>query len=165
MSFQVGDQVVHNVYGLGIISQIDEKIVQDALIKYYVVTLNNLTLYVPISSEGENHLRLPTPAGKFEELFTILRSPAEPLSNDKLIRKSQLSNIIKDGKLESLCKAIRDLSFHRRTAKLNENDLAFLNRVQNHLLNEWSLALSISVAQAKHELSKILGDQHVDTLS
>ena len=159
MIFQVGDQVVHWNHGLGEIIQIDEKRLNGRTLQYYVLKTRDLTIWVPVSEAGDNRLRLPTPPGDFEALFAILSSPAQPLSDDRSTRKTQLSDQLKDGKLASVCRALRDLTFHLRTKKINEDDKAVMERAQNFLLNEWALSLSVSVAQAKKQLQHLLGEE------
>jgi CarD family transcriptional regulator len=159
MNFQVGDQVVHWVYGLGEIIQIDEKRLLGRTTQYYVVKIRDLTIWVPVSEASDRSLRYPTPASDFEELFSILSSPAQPLSDDRLVRKTQLSDQLNDGKLASICRAVRDLTFHSQTKKLNENDKAILERAQSFLMTEWSVSLSVSVAQARQGLTHLLGQE------
>jgi RNA polymerase-interacting CarD/CdnL/TRCF family regulator len=107
--------------------------------------------------EGSS-LRGLTPASEFQKLFDILGSPAEPLSTDRLERKSQLSDRIKDGTLESICCVIRDLSYQRRMKKLSDSDQSLLERAQSFLLCEWGLSLSVSESQAEGTLTELLSD-------
>ena len=155
-TFQVGDQVIHWVYGLGEIIELDEKALFGHTSKYYVVQIRDLTLWVPFNESGEHCLRFPTPAGDFKRLFRILSSPGEPLSTDRFLRKTQLTEFMKARTLESICRLIRDLIAYKRTNKINESDTSTLDRATNLLLNEWSLALSIPVQQAEHELKSLL---------
>jgi CarD family transcriptional regulator len=157
MNFQVGDQVVHYVYGLGEIIQVDEKRLLGRTSQHYVVKIRDLTIWVPVNEASVHSLRYPTPASDFEELFSILSSPAQPLSDDRLARKTQLSDQLNDGKLASICRAVRDLTFHSQTKKINENDKAVMERAQNFLLSEWSVSLSVSTAQARQGLNHLLG--------
>ena len=156
MSFQVGDQVIHWVYGLGEIIQLDEKVLSGHTGKYYVVQIRDLTLWVPLNETGEHCLRFPTPARDFQKLFRILASPGEPLSPDRFMRKTQLTELLKDGTLESICRVVRDLMYYKRTKKINENDNSILAHARNFLLNEWSVALSVPVQQAESELRNLL---------
>jgi RNA polymerase-interacting CarD/CdnL/TRCF family regulator len=156
MSFQVGDQVIHWVYGLGEIIQLDEKVLSGHTDKYYVVQIRDLTLWVPLNETGEHCLRLPTPTRDFHKLFRLLASPGEPLSTDRYMRKTQLTDLLKDGTLESICRVVRDLVYHKRDNKLNENDNSVLERARSFLLNEWSVALSVPVQQAERELMNLL---------
>jgi CarD family transcriptional regulator len=157
MSFQVGDQVIHWVHGLGEIIQLDEKVLSGNTGQYYVVQIRDLKLWVPISESGERGLRTLTPADDFQKLFEILASPGESLTTNVLERKTQLSDRLKDGSLESICRVVRDLVYYKQTNKFNENDKSILERASNSLLNEWSIVLSVSVHQADHQLQELLG--------
>ena len=160
-AFHVGDQVIHGVYGLGEIVQLDEKTLAGHTGQYYVLQLSGLTIWVPISETGECHLRFLTPARDFQKLFHILASPGEPLSPDRFERKKQLAERLKDGKLESFCRVIRDLAFLKRLKKMNDNDSSLLERARIFLLNEWSVALSVPVQQAESKLMELLGEDVV----
>lgn len=154
--FQVGDKVIHWVYGLGEIIQMDEKVLSGHSRKYYVVQTSELTLWVPLNESGEHCLRFPTPARDFKKIFRILASPGEPLSAVRFVRKTQLTELLKDRSLESICRVVRDLVDYKRTKKFNENDNSILAHAREFLLNEWSVALSIPVQQAERELMNLL---------
>jgi CarD family transcriptional regulator len=159
-AFQVGDQVIHWAYGLGEIIQLDEKELFGRTGKYYVVQMSDITLWVPLNETGERCLRYLTPAGDFQKLFGILASPGEPLSIDRLERKTQLTERLKDGTLESICGVVRDLAFHKRIKKMNDNDNSILARARSFLLDEWCMVLSVPVQQAEYELKELLeGDK------
>jgi RNA polymerase-interacting CarD/CdnL/TRCF family regulator len=157
MDFQVGDKVVHWAYGPGEIINLEEKVLSGQTSLYYVVQVNGMTLWVPSDEKGTRSLRLPTPANEFENLFILLRSPGDPLPGDRLERKLELAQRMKDGTLESICRVIRDLHLFRRTQKFNESDTSTLERAQKFLLNEWMISLSIPAAQAEKELRRLLG--------
>jgi RNA polymerase-interacting CarD/CdnL/TRCF family regulator len=158
MNFQVGDQVVHWTYGPGEVIQLDEKALSGQTETYYVIQIRDMTLYVPINDQSPNSLRLPTPSAEFESLFTILKSPEEPLSGDRWERKNQLMEQMRDGRLESICRVIRDLVAFRRAKKLNDYDAAILERAQNFLLNEWQISMGIPRGQAERELQLLLSE-------
>jgi RNA polymerase-interacting CarD/CdnL/TRCF family regulator len=159
MLYQVGEKVVHKHYGLGEIVQLDEKQFSGHLLPCYMVRIRDLTLWVPIDETKNSNLRAPTSSGEFQALFDILRSPGEPLSMDRLERKIQLQERMKDGQLESICKLVRDLTFFRQQKSLNENDNAVLARAQDLLLTEWKLALSVSSEEAAQLLRQLLADK------
>jgi len=159
MNFHPGDQVVHWTYGLGEIIELDEKKLLGKTEQYYVVQINDLTLWVPVTSEGESSLRFPTPAGEFDQYIRQLNAAPEPLEEDRLQRKNQLSSLLKDGSLASVCKVVRDLANHVLTKKGNEHDFATLERALNLLLEEWSASLSIPLPEARQELAGLMGEE------
>jgi RNA polymerase-interacting CarD/CdnL/TRCF family regulator len=156
VEFQIGEKVVHSIYGPGEIIQIDEKYLSGHTTQYYAVQINDLTLYVPVDDSHQSSLRQPTPAKEFKKLYAILRSPGDPLSTDRFERKVYLTESLKDGSLESICRVIRDLSYYRHSKKLSDSDNTILERAERCLVSEWVLSLAIPVAQAEQELHRLL---------
>lgn len=156
MEFEVGDKVVHWKFGMGEVSGIEEKTLADRLVRCYVVQINDLTIYVPIDSNGQSSLRTPTPSSEFDSLFQILASSAEPLSTDRYERKSQLDQRMKAGQLAGICSVIRDLNLLRHMKKLNDNDKSTLERAETFFLNEYTLSRKIPMSQAHQEMMQRL---------
>ena len=160
MEYQVGDKVIHWTYGLGEIVELDEKVLAGQTTSYYVVRIGDMSIWVPVDQMNGDSLRLPTPAHDFDRLFAILGSPGEPLSDDRLERKTQLQKKMHDGRPESICEVVRDLSFANHTKKLNENDAAILYRAKSLLLSEWGISLSVPINQAEDALNSLLGENN-----
>jgi len=158
MDFQVGDKVIHWTYGLGEIVELDEKVLSGRTTSYYVVRIGDMSIWVPVEQANPDSLRPPTPANDFDRLFTLLSSPGELLSEDRLERKTHLQKKMRDGTLESICEVIRDLSFANHIKKLNENDATILERAKGFLLSEWGISLDVPVNQAERALNQLLGD-------
>jgi RNA polymerase-interacting CarD/CdnL/TRCF family regulator len=165
LPFQVGDKVVHWSYGPGEILRLDEKSLSGRRTLYYVVQVRDLTLWVPVEGADEHSLRPPTSMGEFEKLFKILRGPGEKLSDDRYERKAQLTGLLRDGTLESVCRAIRDLSFHGYRKKLNDYDAALLERARKFLLDEWKISLSVPLSDAEHKLESLLEEGRATTIN
>jgi RNA polymerase-interacting CarD/CdnL/TRCF family regulator len=156
MDFKVHDRVIHHAFGIGEIIQLDEKEVSGRTAKYYIVQLNDMLLWVPMNEAGEGSLRFVTPRSEFKSLFEILQSQAEDLPQDRLARKTQLLERLKDGKLDSICLVIRDIHHFGRSKRLSDYDSIILERAKNFLLNEWAVALAIPIRQAEQELRDML---------
>lgn len=165
MAFQVGDKVVHWSYGPGEIVRIDDKSLSGHSDQYYVVRVRDLTLYVPVAGAEKHRLRLPTARRDCEKLFDILRSPGERLSDDRYERKTQLTELMSDGRLESVCRVIRDLYDFGCRKKLNDYDASLLERARRFLLDEWILSLSIPLGDAQRKLDRLLEDGRLKNAS
>jgi RNA polymerase-interacting CarD/CdnL/TRCF family regulator len=156
MEFQTGDKVIHWNYGLGEILQLDEKIISGRKTRCYMVQIGDLTLWVPLQNGNDSSLRRPTPKEEFAHLFAILRDQAEILADDRLVRKTQLLERLKSGKLEGVCQVIRDLTFFKQIKKLNDADTTILERARRFLLNEWMIALVVPKEEAEQALNRLL---------
>ena len=110
MNYYKGDMVMHWSHGIGQIVNLEERVLAGAKAVYYVVQLKDMTVWVPADSKVGQRLRPPTPKFRFERLLAILSSPSDPLPVDRLERKNHLLELLQDGRPESLCQVVRDLS-------------------------------------------------------
>lgn len=165
MDFRVGDPIVHWSHGIGEIVGLEERAVAGKNTLYYVVKIQEFTIWVPADDKVLSRLRVPTSERKFKKLFAILSGPGESLSDDRLVRKTQLHNGLADGKVETLCHVIRDLTSYALRKHLNENDKDVLQRARNLLVGEWKFSLSVPLVDAEIELGRLLGLATVNTVS
>lgn len=156
MSYQIGDKVIHCSFGLGEITQIEEKVINGKTTNCYVVHITDMTIWIPVDDEQHNCLRLPTSMEELEKVLPILSSPNESLVEDRLLRKQQLLEQLSDGKLTSICRLIRDLTHFQRSSKLSDQEKSILERAINTLLAEWSLSFGIPLNQAHRSLESML---------
>lgn len=157
MNYRIGDKVIHCTFGLGQITQIEEKVINGNLEKCYVVKLNDMTIWVPLDEPGQNSLRIPTPPDEFVKTLPILSSPNEKLLEDRLLRRKQLVDQLKDGQLASICRVVRDLSYYKRNSKLNDQEKSILDRAISSLLTEWIFSLGTTQLQARETMQSMLG--------
>jgi RNA polymerase-interacting CarD/CdnL/TRCF family regulator len=158
MNYHVGDQVVHWTYGPGTIIGIDEKVIANKAGKYYVVAVEQMTLWVPAEGQGEMSIRPPTSCDEFKQLLNLLHGPGEQLPDQQYERQNKLAERMHKRNLVDICCVIRDLVARSRTQKLNRNDAETLRRAEEFLLKEWELALGTSREIAQHELESLLKD-------
>ena len=156
MNFHVGDSVMHWTYGLGQVVQLEERDLSGQPVLYYAVQVRDLTIWVPADDGLESRLRHPATRDEFTRSLNLLTGPCDPLPDDRQERKAWLRDVLKDGKSESLCRVIRDLSAYSHIKTLNDNDQALLKQAREALLGEWTFALSISQANADLELRRLL---------
>lgn len=157
MNFREGDSVMHCTYGLGKIIQLEERALYGPTMLYYAVQIGDMTVWVPADDNLETRLRPPTRVEEFQHLRDILAGPGEPLPNDRHERRTLLTEWLKDGRAESLCRVIRSLASFRQVRSLSDNDQLLMKRIQHSLIGEWGYSLSMTTAQAEHEVQHLLG--------
>jgi RNA polymerase-interacting CarD/CdnL/TRCF family regulator len=157
MEFQIGDRVVHCAYGLGQVLAIEEQVINNNVALCYEIKIADLSIWVPADENVQNRLRLPISEAGLKKLFPVLLGPAEDLPADRRQRNLQLHEMLKDGKTESLCRVLRNLTAYRQAhTTWNEYDTEIMRRVENMLIREWSFILSITPQEASEELHKLL---------
>ncbi len=155
MSFEIGERVIHCTFGLGEITQIEEKTINGNPTLCYVVLINDMTIWIPVDDQ-QNSLRIPTPPDEFKKTLPILTSPNLPLLEDRLQRKNQLLDQLKDGQLSSICRVVRDLTCFQRQSKLNDQERSILERAIKSLLTEWTVSLGLPFNKAHEAMESLL---------
>ena len=156
MDFHVGDNVIHRTFGLGEITDVEERVINGSQVMCYVVQVNNMTIWVPSDIPGQNSLRIPTPPEEFIETIKILTAPHETMEEDRLLRKKHLLDQLRDGQLSSICQVVRDMSHYKQSSKLNDQEKSILEHAIDSLLTEWSRSLKIPVDQAQKAMESML---------
>ena len=156
MAFHIGDKVIHCSFGLGEITQIENKVINGDSTQCYVVNISNMMIWIPTKDQEQNSLRLPTSPEEFSKVLPILSSPNEKLEDDRVLRKQHLMEQMRDGQLSSICRVVRDLTHFQRISKLNDNERAILERAIKSLLAEWSHSLGTPVNQAQLAMESML---------
>lgn len=159
MDFQTGDRVVHCTYGLGQVLALEERTINNRTAPYYMVQVDDLTIWVPANENVNNRLRFPSSQADFTGLIAILSGPADQLPADHRERTLLLSEMLKDGRAETLFKVIRNLSAYRHSGTWNEYDSALMKRVQKALIGEWCFVFSVTPKDAEIELQRLLAQQ------
>ena len=157
MNFQEGDTVMHWTYGLGQIISLEERDLFGSKTLYYAVRIKDLTVWVPSDDELKHRLRPPTSKSRFKVMLATLSTPGEPLPDDRQQRRTRLLELLRDGRTQSLCLIVSSLYAYRKIRPLNDSDQSILKQARTALLGEWEFVLSITPAQAEHELHSILG--------
>lgn len=161
MEFQPGDWVVHCAHGLGQVTDIEKRSFGGSDVLYLTIQIGGLTIWVPADENLSNRLRSPATRSDFQSLFTTLTSPPENLPTDRRQRNQYLLELLKDGRAESLCRVIRDMSALRKHRTWNEYDRDLMRRIQKSLIGEWSFVFSINPQDAENELQKLLSQNVV----
>jgi len=156
MDFHEGDPVMHWTYGLGQVVRLEERDLFGSNILYYAVQIGDMTVWVPADGKLESRLRPPTTVAGFKKLRGILSSPSRLLPENRQERRSRLLELLKDGRAESLCQIIRDLSASQKIKVLNDDERTLLKHSRSALLGEWGFVQSITPAQAELELQRTL---------
>ena len=162
MDFHEGDPVMHWTYGLGRVVRLEERDLSGSNILYYAVQIGDMTVWVPADGKLESRLRPPVTEAGFRKLLGILSGPGTPLPENRQERRTRLLELLKDGRAESLCQIIRDLSASQKIKALNDNERTLLKQSRTALLGEWGFVQSITPAQAELELQRTLSSGIVE---
>jgi RNA polymerase-interacting CarD/CdnL/TRCF family regulator len=157
MQFKIGDIAVHEVYGVGRVTGIEELSWKEPLNnRYYVLTIGDAKVWVPVENETRTALRPLTPKTDlpaYRKIFT--QAPAE-MDLTRLGRTTYLAESKKHPTFQSLCETVRDLSSRHYKNQLGSHEVEFLERVTHQLAEEWSLSARTPLEEAKQEIQNLI---------
>jgi CarD family transcriptional regulator len=159
MQFNIGDNVVHPVYGAGHIVRIEAKRFSGkGEHQYYKVMLSRSTLWIPVDKAKTTiELRLVTTRQDLGQYRALLQRTPEPLEDIKpQLWPKELTLRLKSGTFSAMCEVVRDLTALNEEKPLGATNKTILRKTQEKLCQEWAIAADISVAEAAQEIETLL---------
>ena len=143
--FQIGDKVVHPIYGAGTIRAIEERQDRENLEQYYVIpdTIEADRLLVPIRAASKVGLRKAVSSEDAEEIMKILRSEGHALAPNRQDRVAYLQKLDWNDPF-AVAQIWRDLSSEAKTGKLSAASDKVRKRARRLLLSELCLTTGLS---------------------
>ena len=157
VQFKTGDFVVHPVYGVGHIVQIeDRQFSEKGARPYYKVILSKLTLWIPVEAQASIGLRLVTARNDLDQYRNTLKSRPVSLKQNHGERHAELASRLKEGSFQVMCEVVRDLTVSGRQKSLGRSDAVILQKTRERLLQEWAASAGVSTTEASKEIDTLL---------
>jgi len=154
--FDIGEKVVHPHHGVGFISGLEEKKFDpNSARPYYVVSISDITLWVPVNNRSTTKLRKLSTKSEIEQCVQVLKSTPSKLTPGRDML-SNLSAHIKQGTIIAQCEVVRDLTAYANKKPLFGTLSEFLNSTLAVLCQEWAAVKDISIIEATGEINGLL---------
>ena len=157
MQFQMGEKVVHPVYGVGTITTLSkQQFFGEKAYEYYQVVIGTATIWVPINDQGSTVLRKIAPKESLNECRRVLKSHPVALNQDRKKRELELAHLLKDKLPPALCETVSALRARskQKTLGITENNL--LKKTLQALGGEWAASDGVTVQTALGEIESLL---------
>lgn len=155
MKFAIGDKVVHPQHGVGYVANLEEKQFEpNALRTYYVISIPDTTLWVPIDMPTSG-LRKLSARSELDQCRQVLQAPPQPLTPDRGLLASLIGHI-NQGTIMAHCEVVRDLAAFGWRKPLYGPIAEFQRVVLNVLSQEWAAVEGLSLVEAAHEIGILL---------
>jgi RNA polymerase-interacting CarD/CdnL/TRCF family regulator len=156
LKFSIGDKVVHPQHGVGFVAGLEEKqFGPNAARMYYVVSIPEITLWVPVEQLSASGLRKLSQVDELEQCLQILRNKPKALNTGKELQTS-LSTRIKQGTMVDQCEVVRDLTALGSQKPLYGSLADFQRAILDVLCQEWAAVKGITVGDASYEINDLL---------
>jgi RNA polymerase-interacting CarD/CdnL/TRCF family regulator len=153
-----GDWVVHLAHGIGQVTAIESKLVDDEETNFYRIETEDSTLWLPVGAMLDERIRPVASQSKWKSILRLLKKPAKKMEKAHQKRKKRIRDATLDGSLQSTAKLIRDLWGRKSERSLNETESRALKRLTERFIKEWALSMDITEEEARQKFHQIVMD-------
>ena len=149
--FQIGDNIVYPMQGIGIIKAIEEKEVSGIKQQYYVINMviSNMQVMIPTDKILSSNIRPITEIIALKHIINTFHHG----ESDRLLSWKQRYKVntakIKTGKIQECSEVVRDLMRMKKEKALIASEKKMLDSAHDFLLSELRLIKGITENQIK----------------
>ncbi len=149
--FQIGDNIVYPMHGVGIIKAIEEKEISGEKQQYYVIKMliGNMQVMIPTGKILSSSIRPVTDIIALKHIINIFHHG----ESDRLLPWKQRYKVntdkIKTGKIQECTEVVRDLMRMKIEKALNSSEKKMLDKAHEFLISELGLIKGITDNQIK----------------
>ena len=149
--FQIGDNIVYPMHGVGIIKAIEEKEISEEKQQYYVIKMliGNMQVMIPTGKILSSSIRPVTDIIALKHIINIFHHG----ESDRLLPWKQRYKVntdkIKTGKIQECTEVVRDLMRMKKEKALNTSEKKMLDNAHKFLISELGLIKGITENQIK----------------
>lgn len=158
MSFQIGDKVVHPMYGAGILESVVQKKVDGVVREYYIMKLPERSMVVMIPTESSEAIGV-RPVMNQDQADALLAAipgiQVEMTSNWNHRYRENLERL-KSGDLLEVARVVKGLTARDSKRGLSTGERKMLHSARQILISELVLSTSLSYEAVEQRLDTAL---------
>ena len=156
--YQIGDKVVHPMYGAGVVDSIVQKLVGGVLRDYYILELPNRSMVVMVPTENCEEIGV-RPVVNEEQADRVLAAipdiQVEMTANWNHRYRENMERM-KSGDLFEVARVIKGLTIRDQKRGLSTGERKMLHSAKQILISEIVLSKSVSYESVEEELNTAL---------
>ena len=152
LTFEIGDWIVHNYYGVGQIKRIEKKPIHGEKVKTFRVQTKDSVYWVPVKKKENPRIRRVVNRRKLRRALRILTSKPEGMAKNYRTRQKRINEVFEDGTIRESMKLLRDLYALGEIKKLNNTENQAVDKLEQRLTREYAACYEVSIQDARKKL-------------
>ena len=156
--FQIGDKVVHPMYGAGVVDSIIQKTVDGVERDYFILALPNRAMVVMVPTENcsEIGVRPVVNQEQADQIRAAIPNIQVEMTANWNHRYRENMERMKSGDLFEVARVIKGLTIRDQKRGLSTGERKMLHSAKQILLSELVLSKSVSYESAEEQLNTAL---------
>jgi len=157
--YQIGERIVHPLYGAGVIESIDEKEVEGTMQAYYVlqIPVGNLKIMISAAKAGVQGIRGIHHKDEIVSVISKILGAEIDMPDNWNQRYKENMERIKSGQLSEVSLVYRNLLLRERERGLSTAEKKLMTTAKQIILSELILSKEIDRMEAENLLESIFG--------
>lgn len=156
-TFEVGDWIVHNWYGVGEIKKVEERPIHGEEIDCYRVKTKDAIYWLPIENAVNDRTRRVVNKSRFRKAMKALKGKPKEMAKNYRTRNARIKEVVfESGSLIKMAGLLRDIMALRKNKKLNNTEKMAAENIRERIVREWSACKEIPVEEARGKFEKIM---------
>jgi len=152
--FELGDKVLHPIYGAGTLVSIEKRGQDGTISDYYVIELlqGKGRLLTPVGKSEELGIRKPVDKADRRGLAKVFSGRPRKLSEDYRKRRIVIDQRLREGSFVEVGRVVRDLSWVESQGRSTTGDRRMLQRAKSLLAKELAASDGVSEEEALEKI-------------
>ena len=157
--YQLGEKIVHPLYGAGIIENLEEKEVEGTKQTYYVlqIPVGNLKIMISAAKAGTQGIRGIHPPDEIVRVISSIAHTEVDMPDNWNQRYKENMERIKSGRLAEVSLVYRNLLLRERERGLSTAEKKLMTTAKQIILSELILSKDIDRTEAETLLEGLFG--------
>ena len=158
MSFQIGDKVVHPMYGAGVLESVIQKKVGGVTREYYIMRLpeRSMVVMIPVESSEEIGVRPVVDQDQANAVLAAIPGIQVEMTAKWNHRYRENMERLKSGDLLEVARVVKGLTARDAARGLSTGERKMLHSARQILISELVLSKSLSYEAVERELDTAL---------
>ena len=158
MSFQIGDKVVHPMYGAGVLESVIQKKVDGVTREYYIMRLpeRSMVVMIPVESNEEIGVRPVVDQDQANAVLAAIPGIQVEMTANWNHRYRENMERLKSGDLLEVARVVKGLTARDAARGLSTGERKMLHSARQILISELVLSKSLSYEAVERELDTAL---------
>ena len=158
MSFQIGDKVVHPMYGAGVLESVVQRKVDGVLQDFYVMRLpkRSMVIMIPTGSSREIGVRPVVDCDQAHRIMAAIPAIQVEMTSNWNHRYRENLERLKSGDLLEVAKVVKSLLLRDTRRGLSTGERKMLHSAKQILISELSLSHDIPFEEAEGRIDQVL---------
>jgi CarD family transcriptional regulator len=153
-TFQVDQEIVYPLQGVGKILSIEERPFKNDMLLYYIIYLevSDMTVMIPVDKAEEIGIRAIVSKTESQKALKLISEDYEPVSSDWKLRYQMNLDLLKSGSVMDIATVVRTLYHRSRVKELPILERKLFDSALKLLVDE----VSFSLGKTKEEVEALV---------